>query len=653
MSSFNTTIQLYKGMKLRPDYNDTFWFSDNTAQNAYFESFGTLNTTRFDFSNISYQRVKRGYLRLEYRNNLMDIGELYNVNYMRFKNESHLNKWYYAFVLDVEYINDHCVEIYYKIDVIQTWFFNYTEQACFIEREIPMHDNYGENKVAENLDLGNYYEETHLLDKTFEYCIVITLANAKERDSHGNPMKDDLTDGLDSLSAQVPDASALYYGRINMIGNTYSGLYYIILSTSINDYGVNNAGLLQDVYTVINHQGKANAVLSVNLVPKTALNIKDADGNIITNYFLKILNQGGGEGSSVPTRPQISEKTNFTLLKDVCDIPNPVYHNTRYAYKPRNLKLNQYPFRYLCVSNRMGVQQEYYYEEMRSGTSSNPVLANNMPSIYFGVYATFYDGVKAIAVPENYMTFNRSIDFEYACTGSKEISLPFLCDTYVNYMAQNRASIWGSIISSIAISTLQTSISLSSPEIAMANDIKNAGYSLADNPLNEQVSRQIEKSARISMEHGALSAGRGISTVTGILTKVADMKKKPDSLVAKPHTDSILQSMGKTGFMFIDKHLNNNQMRILDDYFSMYGYACHLVKRPIRRTRQNWTYVKTQNAYITGSLPQSDLREIEQIYDNGIRFWCEPDFIGNYSHYGYPSQDYQPTFGGFYNPELT
>lgn len=645
MSSFNTTIQLYKGMKLRPDYNDTFWFSDDTAQNAYFESFGTLNTTRFDFSNISYQRVKRGYLRLEYRNNLMDIGELYNVNYMRFKNESHLNKWYYAFVLDVEYINDHCVEIYYKIDVIQTWFFNYTEQACFIEREIPMHDNYGENKVAENLDLGNYYEETHLLDKTFDYCIVITLANAKERDSQGNPKKDDLTDGLDNLSAQVVDASTLYYGRINMIGDTYSGLYYIILSTSINDYGVNDAGLLQDVYTVINQQGLANAVLSVNLVPKTALSIKDANGNIITNYFLKILKQGGGEGSYVPTDPQMSEQTNFTLFKDVCDIPNPVYRNANYAYRPRNLKLNQYPFRYLCVSNRMGVQQEYYYEEMRSGTT--------LPSIYFGIYATFYDGVKTIAVPENYMTFNRSIDFEYACTGSKEISLPFLCDTYVNYMAQNRASIWGSIISSIAISTLQTSISLSSPEIAMANDIKNAGYSLADNPLNEQVSRQIEKSARISMEHGALSAGRGISTVTGILTKVADMKKKPDSLVAKPHTDSILQSMGETGFMFIDKHLNVNQMRILDDYFSMYGYACHLVKRPIRRTRQNWTYVKTQNAYITGTLPQTDLREIEQIYDNGIRFWCEPDFIGNYSHYGYPQQDYQPTFSGFYNPELT
>lgn len=653
MSTMNTTVQLYKGIKLRPDYNDTFWWQNIEAQNNYFENYGVLNSTRFDCTNVSYQRVKRGYIRLEYRNTYMDIGELYNINYMRFKNQSHLeNKWYYAFVLDVEYINDHCVEIYYKIDVIQTWFFNYTEQSCFIEREIPRYDNYGENKVTENLDTGLYYEETHLLDKTFDYCIVITLANAAERDSQGLPKKDDLTDGLDSLSAQMVDASTLYYGRINMIGDTYSGLYYIILSTNITDYTPADAGLLQAVYTVINAQAKANAVLSVNLVPKTALTVKDKNDNIISNYFLEILTQGGGVGVNVPTPPRINEQDNIKLYQDLCSISNPVYHSTTYAYRPRNSKLNQYPYRYLCVSNRLGLQEEYKYEEMHGGTKTNPIAPEDMIYVYFNICATFYDGVKTIAIPQNYMNYSESIDYEYACTGSKEITLPFVCDTYVNYLAQNRASIWTGIISSVAISTLQTAVSLSAPEIGMASDIKNAGFSLADAPINEGVARQIEKSARISMEHGALSAGRGINSVTGALAKVADMKKKPDTLISKPHTDSILQSMGMTGFMFIDKHLNDNQMHILDDYFSIYGYACNLIKRPSRRTRQNWTYIKTQNCYITGNLPQSDLREIEQIYDNGIRFWCEPDFIGNYSHYGYPQTGYQPTFPEFYNPSI-
>lgn len=70
--------------------------------------------------------------------------------------------------------------------------------------------------------------------------------------------------------------------------------------------------------------------------------------------------------------------------------------------------------------------------------------------------------------------------------------------------------------------------------------------------------------------------------------------------------------------------------RIIDNYFTMFGYAVKRVKVPNRSSRPHWNYVKTLGATVTGSVPADDMRKICSIYDKGITFWKNGNEIGRY-----------------------
>ena len=70
--------------------------------------------------------------------------------------------------------------------------------------------------------------------------------------------------------------------------------------------------------------------------------------------------------------------------------------------------------------------------------------------------------------------------------------------------------------------------------------------------------------------------------------------------------------------------------RVIDDYFTRYGYATHRNKIPNVNSRPHWNYVKTIGATITGSLPADDAKKICQILDAGVTFWKYGNEVGNY-----------------------
>lgn len=72
-------------------------------------------------------------------------------------------------------------------------------------------------------------------------------------------------------------------------------------------------------------------------------------------------------------------------------------------------------------------------------------------------------------------------------------------------------------------------------------------------------------------------------------------------------------------------------LKIIDDYFTMYGYKVNSVKIPNITGRPNWNYVKTINANILGNIPQEDIQELKNIFDNGVTFWHNPDTFLDYS----------------------
>lgn len=164
----NTNIRILKNVPLDTTYEHTIYFDSASAQTTYFQGL-----TKYTLTAQSYQRVKRGYIRV----NLV-ADNLYDCNYLMFQNSSFGSKWFYAFIKTVEYINNSVAEIEFVLDVMQTWAFDYTLKECFVEREHSATDNLFENLVEENVDLGDDYtvaSQTHFDMSDMRVCILAKL----------------------------------------------------------------------------------------------------------------------------------------------------------------------------------------------------------------------------------------------------------------------------------------------------------------------------------------------------------------------------------------------------------------------------------------------------------------------------------------------
>lgn len=603
-----TYVKVLYDCPLRPDYEHTInWLPNNydvsltvsqinTAKSNQTSYFNNLNGKAFN--NNSYQRISSNKIRVGQSDSQTPlINYLYNANYMFIENESYENKRYYAFILDVEYINNNTCEITYMIDVIQTWFFDYYEMPCFIDRTIIKHDGYGVNTTTENIDIGYYYKETLVNIYTPPmYPMFVTK----------NPLT---------------DTQYLTGGQLFCFGGVYSGLYYYTYPHDVKEFIGGEITQMESIIRHINNDpsGGANILMTAFLVPKDAYaaeKVYDEHGTdrVIDDDFFLTPPDTASQAYTIEIHPK--------TLHCYVTFPN-----------VKNYKTLQYPYRYITVNNRQGTEGEYKIELF------NPSIINNSVHINFEVFFTFSDGLQSVCVPYNYMGLKHN--FEYGINGGQTGNIPVISDTFQQWWINNSARIQTGLVTSIMVSALQTGVSLSSPEIAMANNIKNAGFTLENSPLNESATRQIEKSARISMEHGALSAGRGITSVTGAIANMVDASRKADTLACKPFVNTVTDGAKQYGFIIKQKCIDDMHLKIVDDFFSTYGYSIKSVGMPCRNNRNHWTYIKTQNSlmlnkplaegYTHNIVPQTDLLKIQKIYDNGITFWNQPFHLGNYN----------------------
>lgn len=71
--------------------------------------------------------------------------------------------------------------------------------------------------------------------------------------------------------------------------------------------------------------------------------------------------------------------------------------------------------------------------------------------------------------------------------------------------------------------------------------------------------------------------------------------------------------------------------QVIDDFFSMYGYATNRLKTPNRNSRPHWNYVKTASCNLHGSVPANSMRKICEIHDRGITYWKNGNEVGHYN----------------------
>lgn len=224
----DTYIKLIKNCPLDDTYDHTIYFNNESEQVNYFKN--TLDG--ITFAKQSYQRYDSGVLHIQEK-----AERLYSCNYLMFQNTAFGNKWFYAFVNKVEYVNNVSSKVYYTIDVMQTWFFDYELKECFVEREHSLTDAVGENLIPEKLDTGDYvYKPVNYSNnsakvtpfKSFNICVMATF------DKELNP------------------SSGGYYG------NTYSGL-------CLNFF--DNANEANSFIEAATGDNKADEIIAVLMIP--------------------------------------------------------------------------------------------------------------------------------------------------------------------------------------------------------------------------------------------------------------------------------------------------------------------------------------------------------------------------------------------------
>lgn len=512
----NTIIRILKDCPLDNTYDHTIYFSNSSAQASYF-----TGLAKYTLNNQTYQRVNRNRMRVQYK-----ADDLYDCNYLMFQNSSYGSKWFYAFIRSVEFVNNITSEIEYEIDVMQTWFFDYTLGQCFIDREHSSTDVAGDNLVPENLELGDY-------------------------------VADDF-DGTGELGAKSIVVAATFNDEYQDIGGSiysgiYSGLYYNVFPNS--DSGA------QACSEFIQGSGaKADGIVAVFLMPTSMVTdlLETAKEYTITK----------------------SKKTSL-LRADGNTV--------------KNKKLLTYPYNFLYVTNMQGNYAEYHYELFSTSTCQFTLTGDMSTNPSVVLAPDSYKGVANIA---NY-------DEKLVLSGFPQLG--FNIDSFKAWLAQNG--------SSLAINALSTAAGFGSATASASNTMMYSTSTLA------------HAGAELAGEVATVNAALGAAN---LVSQVYQHSVMPHQARGGGGSQT-LAAIGILDFAFMHKHIQPQFASIIDDYFTMYGYATHRVKVPNRNVRPHWTYTKTVGCVIHGSVPCDDLKKICNIYNNGITFWKNGSEIGNYN----------------------
>jgi len=514
----NSTVQYFGDLGLSPNYTDTFYFANKTQRNSYFDSLPKIGEEQ-SVSYVAKDNVFRSSL---------PISDLVKVGYIRFKNTSFENKWFFAFVTSVDYLNNGVTEVAFELDILMTYLGDYTLTECYIDREHSATDNVGDNIIEENLDTGelvysNRKPSPYISYGGYRICIQVA-----------------------GLSSGTPFPGHMY-------GEMYEGLDIQFFDTAEEAYN-----LIQQYVDA----GRADSIISISMCPKYFA-------------FRELLNT-----------PFARYAMDESLLFE--------------GYKPKNNKLYTYPYFFIQLDDGNGRCNEYRVE----------LFDNREPTFsFYGVHAPM---TEISCVPHNYRGVADNFNEKLTISGFPMCS--WTVDTYRAWLAQNKNALE-----------------------------YNVGYS-GDAKILSDAAFVLSQTGNITDLFTSGDIGGVISGITGAVGGAAnygiDIAKqiaafKDRQLVpttAKGNqTMDLMQVYNVKDIYVSQRSCQYSYARIIDNYFTMFGYATHRVKVPNTHVRSRFTYTKTIGCVVHGDLPAGVGAQIEHIFDNGIRFWADKTNIGVYS----------------------
>lgn len=297
-----TELRLIK-CPIESDNRNQLTFSNATAQYNYFNSLPHL-----EVDNFTYQR-KDSVIRYP-----AHIDSIMTYNYVMYQNEGYTNKWFYAFISNMEYINDNMTLITIKTDVYQTWMFDMVWKQSFIEREHVNDDTLGLHTVPEGVEMGSPKVYSTLKDNYNTDYSIITQSTVDP----------DTLSNVDKIHQ---------YNGVPTPG---------ILCRWDSVTSVNPLGRLAYFLNRLDTEGKKDALINMYIAPRWLL--------------------------GTPSDEYVQETT---------QVASQMFGISRISqldgYTPKNKKLLTYPYCYIALSNGIG-QFKTYKQERWELDNNNEML---------------------------------------------------------------------------------------------------------------------------------------------------------------------------------------------------------------------------------------------------------------------------------------
>lgn len=567
----NSTIKLLHNVPLDDRYTDTVWFNDKSSQAT---TFG--NYAKRTFSAQSYTRVNRGRIRIE-----APFNDVCDCNYMMFQNTSYGNKWWYAFITSVEYINNSTTEIIFRLDPVQNWITDWTLLPCFIERNHVTNDAIGANITPEPVSGGTRYTG---------YGVSVM--------PKGETVLD--TDAIKCIYVFAG------YNQEDI---------YPTGATPIDFY----QGLPRGISC---YKFKSSEMDTLNAWLRN-LTTKGMEDTIIGMYAF----YGYYDGLDSPSTQDAPRQREWKLNSDEFQIP---FIQNILGYHPHNNKLFTFPYNVIRIDNGNGDSAYYRYEFF--GTDGS---GNIDPT--FKVDGAITCPPEMFCRPANYIG-DTGESYSDAIALRDFPQVPYTVNGFLAWLGNNfvptTLSLAGSLVGAYVGGT--TGQMLSAEAVNKASDsYAKARTNYQNSNTAQNYSRMMDAQTKFTqaVDHADLQEDiRQMELSGNIANKILNDAEVPiQATQSHAGSSSILFALGFMEFEAFQECISPQMAQIVDEYFDRFGYAINKTQTPNILARRHYTHIKTKGCKISGDIPNDDRHIIESIFDGGITFWRSLAEVGNYS----------------------
>lgn len=428
MSTPCSTLEFFKVPALSPNYRDTYYFNDATAQYNFFHS--TSNPKQLLYS--QFTRVSNNQVKVPFPQT-----EMIEYNYMLIKNargyetDTPTGKSFYCFITNCEYVSDMCTLITFKVDVIQSYIVQATLNESFVERCHVFSDNRYEHREPEPFTVANYTVDKRVF-KELELYVVLGLVSGTEITIGG------------SLYTCGP--------RRYMNNKVYSGAQFLVFDMSDSADMTLLDSIMNDPNAVLGHP---DAITDFYVVPKSSM-VQTIGGFINPDT--------------------VGDTKSYAI--DI--LPSPTSQIS--GYTPTNKKLYNYPFVKIIAQSSTGDSVELLGEEFELGYPLTDT------EVGFKERGNWYGGGEAELFPQDYSIHN-DMSIEYRI-GIKDLpKCSWNGDSYMMWVMQKlNAQLTSSAISTLgSVLTTGLSFAMGGPLIggmatahSAGNILNNFGEIIAD-----------------------------------------------------------------------------------------------------------------------------------------------------------------------------